>query len=111
MGCGECTACCTAFYIKWLDKPVHTPCVHCNDGCLIHDDLDYECSSFECSYLQSNIDNDNLRPDNCGVIFELLEGNTFLATVIHGSEVTDTAKRQMQSFVDQGYKVMVNGNI
>mgnify|MGYP001826403188 CR=1 FL=1 len=109
--CGTCTACCTAFQIDWLEKPAHTPCIHCDNGCKIHDDLHYECSSFNCSYIQSGVDNENLRPDQCGIIFELLKDDVFLATVIKDSEITDVAKRQMQDFKDQGYRVMINGNL
>lgn len=109
--CGECTACCAAFYIEWLDKPKHTACVHCDGGCKIHDDLHYECASFECSWLQSGVDNDNLRPDKCGIIFELIEGDIFYGTIVRDAVVTDSAKRQVASFKDQGYKVIINGNI
>ena len=109
--CGECTACCTAFYIEWLNKPAQSPCVHCNNGCDIHDSKDFECDNFECSYIQSGVDNINLRPDKCGLIFERLEENTFLATPIKGIKVTDRAKTQMEQFVAQGFKVMINGDI
>lgn len=109
--CDGCTACCYAFYVKHLNKPPNTICKHCNNGCEIHDNLHYECSSFNCSYIQSNVDNDKLRPDKCGVIFEMLENNTFLATLVKGTKVTDIAKKQMQSLKDQGYKVMINGNL
>lgn len=110
--CGSCTACCHAFHIEWLDKPKNEPCTHCTGtGCSIHASKHFECDSFECAYIQSNIDNDNLRPDKCGIIFELLKDGRFLATVIEGAEVTDSALNQMNSFTRQGYKVMINGNI
>ena len=111
MKCGKCTACCTAFQVNWLEKPANTPCIYCNNGCKIHDKLHNECSSFNCSYIQSGVDNDKLRPDRCGIIFELLKNDVFLATVIKDNKVTDIAKKQIQSFKSQGYKVMIDGNL
>jgi len=111
MGCGECTACCTAFYVKWLDKPAQTPCIHCNGGCDIHDSKDFECDNFECAYIQSGVDNEQLRPDKCGVIFEKIADDTFLATPVKGLEITEAARNQMASFTSQGFKVMINGNL
>ena len=107
-GCGECTACCTLLPIEWLDKPANVTCTHCDKGCLIHDTKHYECSSFECSWLQSNVDNDNLRPDRCGVIFEKIDDHTFYGNVIPGGKVSNTARKQMQNFVEQGYTVRLS---
>ncbi len=105
--CGGCTACCTAFIIKELDKPAHTQCQHCDNGCSVHDSKPAECGQFNCAYIQSGIDNINLRPDKCGVIFEMLDDKTFFSTVIKGMEISDLAKRQMDDFVRQGYVVKV----
>ena len=106
--CGECTACCIVLPIKWLDKPANMPCIHCDAGCLIHDTKDYECSSFECSWLQSGVDNDGLRPDRCGIVFEKVDDDTFYGNVISGRKISDTARKQMQSFVEQGYTVRLS---
>lgn len=106
MQCGECTACCTLLPIKWLKKPAGTDCVHCDKGCLIHETKDFECSSFECSWLQSGVDNPELRPDRCGVIFERLDDTTFYGTL--AENVTDLARKQAQSFTQQGYTVYLS---
>lgn len=109
--CGECTACCTSFKIDWLNKPANTPCVHCDGGCTIHDTKDYECTGFNCSYLQSNVDNINLRPDKCGVIFEMLDEKTFLGTIVEGATISNLAKGQIANFQKQGYKVILSRKI
>ena len=108
MECGECTLCCSLLPIEWLDKPANTPCIHCDAGCLIHDTKHYECSSFECSWLQSGVDNPELRPDKCGVIFEKVDDKTFYGNIIPDKGVSDLARKQMQSFVEQGYVVKLS---
>jgi hypothetical protein len=54
--------------------------------------------------------NINLRPDRCGIIFEKLSD-----VVIHGtydvkSEMTDQARDQINSFMQQGYKVILGAS-
>ena len=109
--CGECTLCCTLLPIEWLDKPAGETCVHCDGGCLIHDTKHHECASFECSWLQSNVDNPDLRPDRCGVIFEKSGDGEFFGTVVPGGKVTQMARSQMQNFVAQGYSVRLSEQV
>ena len=109
--CGECTLCCDLLPVKWLDKPANTTCVHCDKGCLIHETKEEECVSFECSWLQSNVDNDQLRPDRCGVVFEKVDDKTFYGNVVLGGKISDLARRQMQNFVDQGYTVRLSEHV
>lgn len=109
--CGECTACCTLLPIEWLDKPADTTCVHCDAGCLIHDTKHYECSSFECSWLQSNVDSPELRPDKCGVVFEKVDDTTFYGNVDPKMKVSDLALKQMMNFVNQGYVVRLSEQV
>jgi len=109
--CGECTLCCTLLPIEWLGKPADVICEHCDKGCMIHETKHHECASFECSWLQSGVDNPDLRPDRCGVIFEKVDDSTFFGTVVPGGKVSDAARRQMNSFVEQGYTVRLSEQI
>lgn len=109
--CDGCTACCTSFRIDWLNKPPNTECIHCDNGCTIHDSKHSECSDFNCAYIQSNVENDSLRPDKCGIIFEKIDDTTFFGTVIKDAKVTDVARRQMSNFVKQGFKVLLSSEI
>lgn len=108
--CQSCTACCTAFIIEKLNKEKNTKCIHCNFGCSIHETKPYECSSFNCAYIQSNVNNENLRPDKCGIIFEKISETQFLGTIVQGVKLSDTAKKQINSFKSQGYSVLINEN-
>jgi hypothetical protein len=66
-----------------------------------------ECSDFNCAYVQSPDVTINARPDKCGIIFEKLSERLFLGTVAVETEVSDVGKRQIESFLDQGYSVVL----
>lgn len=107
MKCGECTLCCDLFPVKWLDKPMNTSCVHCDIGCKIHETKPSECSDFNCAYVQMEKANIELRPDNCGVIFEKLSDNIFFGTLNPNTTLTEFGKKQVYNFVKQGYSVVL----
>ena len=108
MECGQCTACCTLYPVEWLDKPVNTPCIHCDGGCKIQDTKPKECSDFNCAYLQMKSDNINLRPDNCGIIFEKHSERIFYGILIPDMEISKSGHGQIQSFLNQGYSVVLS---
>lgn len=109
--CGECTLCCELLPIKWLGKPMNTPCIHCDAGCLIHDTKDPECSGFDCMWRESGIDNDKLRPDRCGVVFEKTDDDNIYGNVRPGGNVSDAARMQMKAFVAQGYTLRLSEQV
>jgi hypothetical protein len=106
--CDGCTICCTLFKVEWLDKPKNTSCIHCDAGCLIEDIKPEECTSFNCAYIQSNIDNINLRPDNSNVVFEKLSDRIFLGTLVPNTKPSKSAVNQTHNFIDQGYSVVLS---
>lgn len=109
--CGSCTACCYAFPVKWMDKPMNTACQYCDNGCTIQSTKPDECRDFDCSWRQSNVDNPKLRPDRCGIIFEKTKDDEFFGTVIEGGTVTEAARRQLQSFSRQGYTIRLSEEV
>ena len=106
--CGECTLCCTLFPVRWLEKPINTPCVHCDAGCMIHETKPAECSDFNCAYTQMAKENINLRPDKCGIIFEKLSSELRYGTVVPGMEISESAHRQIANFLAQGFSVVLS---
>ena len=108
--CGDCTLCCTLLPIKALGKPANMTCVHCDRGCSIHESKPFECHSFDCSWRQSGVDNDDLRPDKCGVVFEKTDKSTVFGNVSPGG-VSNLARRQVQDFIKQGYTVRLSESI
>jgi len=55
----------------------------------------------------SRIDNEELRPDRCGVVFEKTNDANIYGNVDLG-RVTDVALRQMRDFVQQGFTVRLS---
>lgn len=86
---------------------MNTPCIHCDAGCTIHDTKPAECSDFECAYAQAPHIGEDLRPDKCGIVFEKLSDNIFYGTVVTGMKISEQAKGQIQSFLAQGYSVVL----
>jgi hypothetical protein len=103
--CGECTLCCDLFEIKWLNKPINTKCIYCDKGCKIYDSKPKECTDFNCMYIQVENISEDLRPDKCKVIFEKKSDTQILGTLDARYELTDMAKRQIVSFLEQGFEV------
>lgn len=112
MECGECTLCCKLLNIPWMNSPANSYCKECNIGvgCKIQKTKDKKCSDFECSYSQSKKVHINLRPDNCKIIFEKISNNLFYGTQDPDFEITDVAKGQINSFVNQGFSVLVTSS-
>lgn len=108
MKCGECTLCCELLEIKELKKPANKICEFCVNGCSIHDTSPKECKNFDCAYYQSEKAHLDLRPDNCKVIFEKISDILFFGTQHPDYEITDVAKKQILSFVSQGFSVMLS---
>ena len=108
MKCDSCTLCCELLPIKSLNKPANVMCKFCDKGCKIHKNIPFECGVFECAYYQMDRASENLRPDNCKIIFEKISDNLFFGTQDPRFEMTDFAKGQILSFVSQGFSVMIS---
>lgn len=113
MECGDCTLCCKILTIKSMNSPAGKMCRACSkDGksCTVHDKgLPTECSSFECSYYQVENIPITLRPDKCGTVFEKIDDKVFLGTQ-EIKESSGMAHKQINSFLKQGYSVVIAVN-
>ena len=107
MESGDCTLCCDILPVAWLDKPANTKCIHCDKGCRIHDAKPEECTGFNCAYVQMKKASISLRPDNCKVIFELISNKLFLGTYDPREKREIVAGKQIHSFIEQGFSVMM----
>jgi len=106
--CGECSHCCDIPIIKELKKGAFKLCSHYCKGCTIYKKRPKECSAFECAYYQMETVNIALRPDKCGVMFEMISDNIFLGTLHPDYEFTDVAKKQINAFNCQGFSVVLS---
>jgi len=107
MKCKSCTLCCYLFPIKELNKPSCTVCKHCDKGCKIHDTKPSECTNFNCAYYQMENASEDLRPDNCKVIFERISERLFIGTLHPDYELTETARKQIVAFNKQGFSTLI----
>jgi len=109
MECGECSVCCDIPVIDELKKPAFTLCKNYDlkcKNCKIYDKRPEECKNFECAYYQAPKANIAIRPDKCGVMFEMLSPRIFLGNLHPDYEFSDVAKGQIDAFMKQGYSVV-----
>jgi len=107
MKCVECTVCCTLSVVSELNKKAWEQCFNCvNDGCKIYGNHPQVCKDFECAYLQGGKDIE-LRPDKCGVMFWKKSERIFCGASMPGIPITDLALKQIASFKNQGYSVVL----
>lgn len=72
--CGGCQVCCMVLPVPELNKPPRRSCVHqCPQGCGIYAQRPASCSKFECLWKLSGALDESLRPDKCGVMFDVYE--------------------------------------
>lgn len=122
MDCGGCTECCESFHIDSkkatggniieliiIDSPAGVLCGYCNknEGCSVHEDRPKICRDFMCAYAQEEKAPIELRPDKCGIIFEKMDDTMFIGTVKPNNPVSDYGMRQVRSFMEQGYDVVL----
>ena len=111
--CGECNWCCFFPAGKGLNKPRNSWCKHCEVGvgCAIYDDRPESCLTYQCVWLQDQVMPDDLRPDRCGVMFEIPHGmNTIAGLVDPDRPNAWKAKRVRQligKFQEAGYPVLI----
>ena len=76
--CGTCTVCCTVLAIAEMNKPMRWACDHVTcTGCGIYEKRPQACRDFDCAWLRGLLpsqgelqDDDSLRPDKLGVLFD-----------------------------------------
>lgn len=112
MECGGCTLCCELFPVKELKKPANINCQFCvvKEGCSIHEDRPNACRDFFCAYAQSPNVPIELRPDKSNVIFEKMSDQLFIGTLDARYELTDFAMGQINSFIKQGFSVILGAS-
>lgn len=107
MECGDCTVCCTLSVVLELNKKAGEHCFHCIDnGCEIYGKHPQVCKDFECAFLQGGT-NIELRPDKCGIMFVKKNERIFSGMLVPDMSVSDLAKKQIASFKQQGYSVVL----
>jgi hypothetical protein len=104
MQCDGCTECCNTFPVVELNKGVWENCQYADNGCKIYNLRPNSCRKCECAYMQNPKVSQELRPDNCGVIFERSD-KTMVGTII--GPMSLIVKGQIRSFKNEGFEVLL----
>jgi hypothetical protein len=108
--CGQCTVCCILPKILEMDSPCGEYCKECipNYGCKIYEDRPEPCKEFQCAWSQMEYTHIDLRPDNCGAMFEKINGTLILGSVTGRlTEMPKLIKNQIKFFINEGISVMM----
>lgn len=95
--CGSCYACCTFLGITDLRKKAGQTCKHLTGAqgpdkrCSIYKDRPTACSSYTCCWIKG-IGNDNMRPNNSGVLVTLYPPRLKTEEVSCTIHITDETK-------------------
>jgi len=81
--CNGCTLCCFFPDIPDYESPCNEYCKNCkpNIGCSIYKDRKELCRGFECLWKLEESLPESLRPNECGVMVEVLPNQLFIAYV------------------------------
>ena len=110
MQCDGCTLCCKLTHIPTTNSQNGIYCSACdiNVGCQIYNSRPAECKTFKCAWLQMENVHIDLRPDNCGVIFEKINDVLMLGSIDGKLEdISGLIKHQIKSFSNEGISVMM----
>jgi len=107
MKCDGCTLCCKLLSVPWMCSPPGEMCkdVIEGEGCAIFDSVPVKCLKYRCAYHQMDNAGIELRPDKCGVIFEKLTEDIFIALSDDTDVLLNIVKRQIDSLTREGFSV------
>ena len=110
MECGNCTQCCRHLYIPETDSKEGDLCKYCeeNIGCTIYENRPESCRIFECCWKQMQYAHIDLRPDNCGILFEKWSDYVIVGSVETMPNVlSNLIRNQIGYFQREGISVLV----
>lgn len=111
--CGECRACCIAAQVVEINKPSNVLCPNYDESsckCKIYQTRPLECSNFNCLWLSQEQIPDNLRPDRCGMLFEMPSGGlVYIGTEMEaGAHMRDENVTLVYKIVQSGHPVVLH---
>ena len=107
MECGNCTICCRDLHIIDTNSKEGEYCKHCeiNVGCKIYNERPEACQIFECCWKQMQYAHIDLRPDNCGVLFEKWSDRVIVGST--EDELSELILGQIGYFQKEGISVLI----
>lgn len=81
-----------------MDSPLGELCSACDGkGCTIYGRHPDDCKNFKCMYAQSENVPIDLRPDNCGIVFEKVDTDLVFG-LLFAEKMSDRIKAQIEFF-------------
>ena len=108
--CGDCNLCCKLLETHDVPSKIGTYCEHCSDkGCGIYNERPKECSTYQCMWtmMPAKFATIDLRPDNCGIIFDRQSEDVITARIEEDKKIDDLLMGQIRSFNKEGFSVLV----
>ncbi len=100
--CGKCSMCCKLLFISGLtERDTWCPHFEKEKGCGIYDHRPPTCMSFSCLWLQSDVMGENLRPDKCGVMFELYPEDMLVMVIVDKHKALNWQKGEPHKLIRQ----------
>lgn len=109
MECGGCTLCCKLLETHDVPSEIGTYCHHCdqNVGCSIYSDRPKECRDYQCMWSQMENVGFEMRPDQCGVIFDRISDDVITARLEEDRMLNELTQRQLDFFKNEGFSVLI----
>lgn len=107
MECGSCTECCRQLNIPETNSKEGDLCQYCeeNVGCKIYSERPKACQVFECCWKQMEYAHIDLRPNNCGVLFEKYSDRVIVGSA--DNELSELVLGQIGFFQREGISVLI----
>lgn len=105
--CGECDLCCKLLEIHDIPSKIGEYCQYCNKGCTIRDTRPKECSTYQCMWSQMENVGNELRPDQCGIIFDRITDDVITARLEENKLMNPLVHNQVNNFIEEGFSVLI----
>jgi len=105
--CGECTLCCKLLEVHDIPSPIGVYCQHCDKGCTIHESRPQECRGYQCMWSQMDDVGMEMRPDQCGIIFDRMSDDVISARLEEGMKLKPLVMGQINAFINEGFSILI----
>ena len=102
--CDECNACCVLPAIDLFNKSIREPCKFLDACCTIYETRPDVCRKYTCSWLFGVFEEDEMRPDKCGLLIDLKDtpaGTHYTVTEIWSGAANSVLGKRAIEFLAQ----------
>lgn len=99
--CGKCTLCCYFLPVSEYDSEEYKYCSNCTPkmGCMVYETRREVCKSFGCLWWHELSMPESLRPDKCGVMFEVPYGTKTYIAYVDPEKINSWRSKSIQGLI------------